>query len=389
MRPLLMADKFDRNSAAYDLTQACKHDFQLQRLPLYSSLLGSDSPPPQEVFEMYIRKIWDGAAPSSLVCDTPEAISLNLLISRPIIDMGSQGNTLVWLITGAGSGLGYQLALEALSRSDKVIATGRSGRAFEKLEELKEKGAEILELDVTASLESLQETAKKAIDIYGRVDVLVNNAAYVVSGTVEEIPLQATQDVFNTNLFGALNVTKGFLPYMRENKVGTVVWIGSIAGRIGFPSCGSYVATKWALRGISATLQIEVASLGLRTICVDLGWFRTCLSDPNYRVRTASTVDDYRSVVDGMEATLQGSVMLSLNLLVFANGYLAAANGTQAGDPARGARVLVDVVRGEGVAKDKPFPPELVLGTDCYDTVKADLLRNQPWRLDLSMNLVS
>ncbi|TFY74092.1 hypothetical protein EWM64_g9920 [Hericium alpestre] len=136
---------------------------------------------------------------------------------------------LVWLITGTSSGLGRLLTLEALLRGDKVIATART-RSVCKLDELKKAGAAILELEVTAPLEELHALAKKAVAIYGRVDVLVNNAGYFHVAALEEATPQETMEQFNTNIFGGLNMCRAFLPYMRPRRTGTVVWLGSIGG---------------------------------------------------------------------------------------------------------------------------------------------------------------
>ncbi|KAK7459579.1 hypothetical protein VKT23_009561 [Stygiomarasmius scandens] len=136
---------------------------------------------------------------------------------------------LVWLITGTSTGIGRDLTLLALKRGDKVIATAR-GRSLSKLEELKAQGADTLELDVGWPLERLQQLAKDAVAIHGRVDVLVNNAGYFLVGALEENSAEETLQQFNTNVFGALNVTRAFLPHMRERKYGTIVWAGSIVG---------------------------------------------------------------------------------------------------------------------------------------------------------------
>ncbi|KAF8956242.1 short chain dehydrogenase [Flammula alnicola] len=258
---------------------------------------------------------------------------------------------LVWLITGTSSGLGRQLALEALKRGEKVIATGRA-RSIAKLEDLKAQGADILELDVTSPLEELQEVAKKAVAIHGRIDVLVNNAGYILVGALEESTPQETLDQFNTNVFGALNVARAFLPYMREKRTGTIIWLGSIAGWTSAPYAGLYSATKWALRGISETLNEEISPLGLRSICFDFGYFRTSFLQPDQRAPKVARIPDYKELSDHGEAGLQ------------------AYNGKQPGNPLKGVEVIVDVVRGEGQAAGKAFPVGLALGTDCYNIAK-------------------
>lgn len=145
------------------------------------------------------------------------------------------------------SGFGKELSLALLERGDNVISTTRA-RSLPKLVELKEKGAATLELDVTAPLSDLHKVAAKAVAIYGRIDVIVNNAGFVITGALEEntyvdssslLPLfsltlyfspEQTYEQFNTNVFGGLNVARAFLPYMRPRKTGTIVWIGSLGG---------------------------------------------------------------------------------------------------------------------------------------------------------------
>ncbi|KAF8805492.1 NAD(P)-binding protein [Phlegmacium glaucopus] len=272
---------------------------------------------------------------------------------------------LVWLITGTTSGLGRELALEALKRGEKVIATGRA-RSIAKLEELKAKGADIIELDVTAPLDTLHEVAKKAIAIHGRVDVLVNNAGYLLVGAIEESTPEETFNQFNTNVFGALNVTRAFLPYMREKRTGTVIFIGSLWGWRSAPYAGIYATSKWALRGISESLHDEISPLGLRSVCIDFGYFRTSVLEADQRAPKVSRIPDYQEASNRVENSLQ------------------AYNGKQPGNPSKGVEVMVDLVRGEGAAAGKPFPRALALGTDCYAVVKnasqSALARLEEWK---------
>ncbi|KAK0447192.1 hypothetical protein EV421DRAFT_1789303 [Armillaria borealis] len=276
---------------------------------------------------------------------------------------------LVWLITGTSTGLGRDLALAALERGEKDIATARA-RSLHLLADLKEKGAETLELDVTAPLDDLKKVADKAVGIYGRVDVLVNNAGYILVGALEESTYsfaiftrsffvdehyfrpEETFDQFNTNVFGALNVTRAFLPHMRARRTGTFVWLGSIGAWRAVPNAGLYGTTKWALRGISETLQVEVSPLGLRSICIDFGYFRTSFLKGDHRKPYVAKIDDYKEIMVKVESALQ------------------AYNGKQPGDPKKGVQVMLDVVRGEGVAQGKEFPNSLLLGSDCFEGVQ-------------------
>ncbi|KAF9533170.1 hypothetical protein CPB83DRAFT_867136 [Crepidotus variabilis] len=260
---------------------------------------------------------------------------------------------LVWIITGTSSGLGRNLAQGALKRGDKVIATGRpGGRSAAKLDELVNEGADILELDVTWPLERIQETAKAAVAIHGRVDVVVNNAGYIQVGVLEEATPEETFQQYNTNVFGALNVSRAFLPYMRERKTGTIIFYGSVVGWIGFPYSGLYSSSKWAIRGIAATLQEEIAPLGLRSVCIDPGYFRTSFLGADSRAPEVGRIPDYKELSQKAENSLR------------------EYNGRQPGDPLKGVEVIVDLIKGEGSATGKPFPISLALGSDCYNTCK-------------------
>ncbi|KAJ3508792.1 hypothetical protein NLJ89_g5561 [Agrocybe chaxingu] len=261
---------------------------------------------------------------------------------------------LVWFITGASSGLGRQLALEALSRGDKVVASARA-TSVAKLADLKEKGADALELDATLPLEKLQEVAKKAAAVHGRIDVLVNTAGYILIGPMEETTPEETLKQFNANVFGALNVTRAVLPYMREKKAGTIIFAGSICGLESTPFAGIYAATKWALRGVSQSLHDEISPLGLRSLCIDFGYFRTAILQNGRLVTHESALADYQ---DRFEQGKQ---------------FVQSYSGHQPGDPAKGAKVVVDVIKGEGVAAGKAFPRSLVLGTDCYNAAKKEV----------------
>jgi len=272
---------------------------------------------------------------------------------------------LVWLITGTSSGFGKQLSEALLERGDKVIATARS-RSLGKLKDLKDKGAETIELDVTDSLSNLHEIAKKAVALYGRVDVVVNNAGYIAFGALEENTPEESFDQFNTNVFGGLNVARAFLPYMRERKTGTVVWFGSVGGYRGGTAFGLYAATKHAVRALSDTLNQEISHLGLRSIIFEPGYFRTDFLTADNRASYISRISDYEPITAERERGLQ------------------AYNGKQPGDPEKGVQVIIDVVKGEGVAKGKELPTALLLGSDCYHTVK-DILEktnktNEEWK---------
>ncbi|KAL1742769.1 hypothetical protein HDZ31DRAFT_83893 [Schizophyllum fasciatum] len=258
---------------------------------------------------------------------------------------------LVWVITGTSTGLGRELARAALARGDKVIATARA-RSLAKLDDLKAAGADVLELDVTAPLDALKAVAGQAVAIHGRVDVVVNNAGYILTSAIEESTPQETFEQYNTNVFGALNVSRAFLPYMRKRGTGTVVFIGSLGGWQGGPLAGLYCSTKWALRGINESLHAEIAPLGLRSVCFDFGYFRTSFLTPEHRTPYEPRIEDYRGVTEEV------------------NTALLAYNEKQPGDPEKGVNVMLDVVRGEGAAAGKPWEINVQLGSDCLAVVQ-------------------
>jgi NAD(P)-dependent dehydrogenase (short-subunit alcohol dehydrogenase family) len=260
---------------------------------------------------------------------------------------------LIWFITGTSTGFGRDLALAAVQRGDKVIATARKLSA---LEDLKAAGASTLELDVTSPLEELKSVAKEAHGIYGRIDVVVNNAGYFEIGALEENTPEETFKQFDTNVFGALNVTRAFLPYQREAKSGTIVWIGSVGGWRGIAGCGLYCATKHAVRAISEALHFEVAPLGLRSIYLEPGYFRTDFLNQGKRPEFVHRIEEYKPV-------------LSSRLESF-----KAFDNNQPGDPKKLVQLLIDYVKLEGPFSEekrggKDIPIGLPIGTDAHHVV--------------------
>jgi len=197
---------------------------------------------------------------------------------------------------------------------------------------------------------------------------VVNNAGYVAFGALEENTPQETFDQFNTNVFGGLNVARAFLPYMRPRATGTVVWIGSLAGYSGAGGIGLYCASKYAVRGISESLHQELAPLGLRSICVEPGYFKTDLLTADNRAPFHSKIPEYEPVTTA------------------AHEVLIKANHNQIGDAKKGANTIIDVVTGEGLAADLGFSPVVLLGSDCYQGVR-EIFSGSIERIDKWKNL--
>ena len=161
----------------------------------------------------------------------------------------TQRTQLVWLVTGCSpGGFGQYFTRKIIARGDKVIATARD---LTKVADLKDLGATVLQLDVTDSQANIDTTIASAISVYGRIDVLVNNAAYVQVGVLEDLKKGELEQQFATNVFGTMKVTRALLPHYRSRNTGYVVFIGSLSGWIGHPGCGAYAASKFALEGMS------------------------------------------------------------------------------------------------------------------------------------------
>ncbi|KAE9370658.1 NAD(P)-binding protein [Stipitochalara longipes BDJ] len=257
---------------------------------------------------------------------------------------------LVWLITGCSSGFGEAFVHDALSRGDKVIATGRKVEI--RLAHLKGTGASILDLDVTASQGELNSKIAQAISVYGHIDVLVNNAGYVQTGLLEAVCDEKLMDQQNTNMFGSINMTKALLPHLRERKTGTIVFISSIFSWYSQPCVGPYAISKHGLEGFAETLNLEVSQLGIKVLQFDIGHFRTpVLAETNSRL-AYKEIEDYAP------------------MMTFLAPITALMNGNQPGDPKLEVARMVDVIKGEGTAKGKAIPWRIPIGTDAVDIIK-------------------
>jgi NAD(P)-dependent dehydrogenase (short-subunit alcohol dehydrogenase family) len=229
----------------------------------------------------------------------------------------------VLLVTGAGRGMGVDIARAALAAGYAVVATGRDPK---KVAQAVGESDDLLtvELDVTDSA-SAQAAVQAAVDRFGRIDVLVNNAGNFHAGFFEEISSENFRAQVETNLFGPLNVTRAVLPVMRAQRSGLVVAISSTAGITGQEFVSAYAASKFAVEGWIESLTPEVTPFGIRTMVVEPGFFRTELLTPESTSYAEPSVDDYA------ERTKQ--TVAAWN----------AMNGLQGGDPAKLATALVQL----------------------------------------------
>ncbi|ROT35237.1 3-oxoacyl-reductase [Sodiomyces alkalinus F11] len=261
----------------------------------------------------------------------------------------------VWLITGCSSGFGQEIALAALARGDVVVATARNPS---KLADLAAKGAITEQLDVTDSDENLAHIVARILQRTERIDILVNNAGYILAGGVEECGRDEVQSVFSTNVFGQLNVIRAVLPVLRKQRSGVVANLGSIGGWYGSAAAGLYCATKACASMLSESLRAEVAHLGIQVTCIEPGYFRTNFLDQGHKVHAANTIEE---LSDGVNPTL---------------GAFQAVNHNQPGDPAKGAKLIVEALTGTGRVEGRELPPRFVLGNDAYRIVKGHIENN-------------
>ncbi|THH33324.1 hypothetical protein EUX98_g847 [Antrodiella citrinella] len=279
-------------------------------------------------------------------CLNPEAMS------QPGFDTEFKGEKgtgqLVWLITGASSILARRLIDSLLARGDKIIATGRS---TDKLQDLpKSDRLRIMQLDVTDGLSALKLRMEEAIQLFGRINVLVNNAGISVKAIVEEGGSDKLKKQFDTNVYGLLDVTNAVLPHMRSRRSGTIVLIGSRSSwRTEIPTVFEYSTSKAAVRVIGETLSVEIAPFSIRVLIVEPADFLT-----NGSVKTPVYEDNKISDYDEQRKTAKHRIEV-----------IEPKN-----DPAKGMEILADVVRGEGKAAGKKWPLYLPLGPEAEQGIR-------------------
>jgi len=202
----------------------------------------------------------------------------------------------VFLITGVNSGFGLAFSKAALSAGHTVIGTARTEAAKTAFEELNAERAHGVVLDVT-NFAAVEPAIKRVTERAGQVDVLINNAGYGHEGPMEESPLDEIIAQFNANVFGAVAMMKAVLPSMRERRTGHIINITSMGGLMGLPGVSYYCGSKFALDGISESLEKEVRGFGIKVTSVAPGSFRTDWAGRSL-VRTERSIEDYDKVFD-------------------------------------------------------------------------------------------
>ena len=259
----------------------------------------------------------------------------------------ASNTTKVWFITGSSSGFGRSLTKAVLKRGDRVVATARK---LEQLSDFIDQYPETLKavrLDVTKPQE-VRYAVNAALDTFGSIDVLVNNAGYGALGAIEEFSDDAIRHQFETNVFGALDVMRVVLPIMRKQRHGHILNISSVAGFTSFEGTGIYCGTKYALEGLSEALAKEVAPLKIKVTIVEPGAFRTDFNGRSL-VTPDILIDDY--------ASTSGEFI----------DWIRNMDGKQPGDPDKAATAII-----QAVESDNP-PLRLALGADAVDAIETKL----------------
>ncbi len=266
-------------------------------------------------------------------------------------------NKKVWLITGAGRGMGTDIAKAALTAGNAVVASGRNAAAV--TEAL---GASDDLLAVTLDVTKPEDAAaavQAAVERFGRIDVLVNNAANFYAGFFEELTSEQMDRQFRTSLYGPMNVTRAVLPVMRQQRSGHVITISSSAGLEGFEFGTAYAASKFGIEGWMESLRPEVAPFGIHTTIVNPGFFRTELLSPESTNYASPSIDDY---ADRRTALIAG---------------WSAQDGRQTGDPAKLAKALV------AIASEEPPRRRFIAGADSLGSTEQKVAELQA---DIDLN---
>jgi NAD(P)-dependent dehydrogenase (short-subunit alcohol dehydrogenase family) len=250
----------------------------------------------------------------------------------------------VWLVTGAGRGMGVEIVKAALVAGHYVVATGRD---VQKVRNAigDHDNLLIATLDVTSPADA-NAAVESAVQKFGRIDALVNNAGNFYGGFFEELSPGQVRSQMETLLFGPMNVTRAVLPVMRKQRSGLVVTLSSVAGITGLVFCSAYAAAKFGIEGWMESLAQEIAPFGIRTMLVEPGFFRTDILSADSTTYAELSIEDYASRTAETVAAWKGM------------------NGKQGGDPAKLAAALVELT-----AQDEP-PARFAAGADAVEALE-------------------
>jgi NAD(P)-dependent dehydrogenase (short-subunit alcohol dehydrogenase family) len=262
----------------------------------------------------------------------------------------------VWLITGSSRGFGRRLAQAVLAHGDYLIATARHPEQLNDLVPQYGNAARAVALDVT-NPEQARAAVSAAVQVFGRLDVVVNNAGYGNAAAIEDATETDLRAQIETDLWGVINVTRAALPILHHQRSGHIVQFSSVGGRMGIAGMGAYHTAKWAVEGFSEALAREVAPLGIKVTIIEPGAFRTDFGVSSMRVTLPSA--DYISTVGRVE------------------DFFHQFSGHEPGDPAKAAQAIIAIV-------DAEHPPRrLLLGRDAVQLARqidhADLDEIDRW----------
>jgi NAD(P)-dependent dehydrogenase (short-subunit alcohol dehydrogenase family) len=250
----------------------------------------------------------------------------------------------VWFITGAGSGIGAGTAQAALRAGNRVVATGRNlDKVRNAYRDVASENIAFVELDVAKQVQA-KTAVEEALQRFGRIDVLVNNAGYSLLGNFEQMTTTEIQQQFATNFYGIVHLMQAALPVMRQQRSGHIINISSVAGVVGLKHCAAYAATKFAVEGLSLSVATEVEQFGIKITVVEPGFFRTDLLDAQNVRWVSRVIEDYAP-----EGT--------------AEDMWSQYHGTQPGDAAKLGDALVKIA-----AMQNP-PKVFIAGSDALDMI--------------------
>jgi NAD(P)-dependent dehydrogenase (short-subunit alcohol dehydrogenase family) len=254
----------------------------------------------------------------------------------------------VWFITGAGRGIGAQIAKAALQAGHKIVATGRNLELLRAAyQDVPADKIAFLEFDVSNEAQA-ETVVQAAVKQFGRIDVLVNNAGYGLMGNFEEVSPGAIEHQFATNVFGLMHVMRAVLPVMRSQRSGHIFNISSIGGALGFNGASVYCASKYAVEGLSASVAMEVDRFGIKVTIIEPGFFRTDFLDAKSVKYGGKVIEDY-----AVTSTVKDAY--------------DAYNHQQPGDPAKLSAALVRL------AGIKNAPKQFLAGSDAIAAVTQSL----------------
>src|SRR5277367_2269645 len=272
-----------------------------------------------------------------------------------VMTVASKKDTQVWLITGSSRGLGRALAEAVLAAGHRLVATARDPKQLAELVERHGDRVRAVALDVTDERAAIA-AVQTAVDVFGRLDVVANNAGYGDLASIEDTSMKDFRAQIETNLFGVVHVTKAAIPVMRRQGSGHILQFSSVGGRVGPVGRGAYAAAKWGVEGFSEVLAKEVGPLGVKVTIIEPGGFRTDFAGASTNIAPENPI--YAATV-GATARFQREY-----------------NGKQPGDPSRAAAAIIRVA-----GLDEP-PLRLLLGSDAVRAVgEADRARIEADRM--------